>query len=171
MSTVYLLKRAELAARGCIEVALGECDLTPTQFFILLLLQNRAALSSAELARAMAVAPQSITGLIAPLERDGLIQRRENPDNRRILRIALTTAGLKVYRAAATIAHRLERDLLADFDKRELATFNRMLERLLANAQNHACHPRFRSARATNGRRRGVKLAAARRRKGGGPIP
>jgi hypothetical protein len=35
VSTVYLLKRAELAVRGCVEVALGGVDLTPSQYFIL----------------------------------------------------------------------------------------------------------------------------------------
>jgi hypothetical protein len=31
-STIYLLKRAELAVRGCVEMALGAVDLTPSQY-------------------------------------------------------------------------------------------------------------------------------------------
>ena len=36
-SSVYLLKRTELAVRGCVEKALGEVALTPSQYFVLLL--------------------------------------------------------------------------------------------------------------------------------------
>jgi len=168
---VYLLKLAELAVRGCLEVALGEVDLTRSQFFILLLLKGREAASSAELARALGISPQSVTDLIAPLERGGLIERRQSPGNRRILRIALTAAGQKVFLRSAQIAAQLERELLADFGERELKTLNRMLEKLLAKAQKHVCHPRFRPARASIGRRRGVKPATVRRRKAGGSIP
>jgi hypothetical protein len=51
-SPVYLLKRAELAVRGCVEKALSEVALTPSQYFVLFLVETGEATSSAELARA-----------------------------------------------------------------------------------------------------------------------
>jgi DNA-binding MarR family transcriptional regulator len=83
VSTVYLLKRAELAVRGCVEVALSAVDLTPSQYFILVLVKSGDASSSAELARAMGVLPQSMTELIAPLEKQGAIVRQPDPDKRK----------------------------------------------------------------------------------------
>ena len=41
VSSVYLLKRAELAVRGCVEVGFGGVDLTPSQYFILFLVKSR----------------------------------------------------------------------------------------------------------------------------------
>ena len=80
-STVYLLKRAELAVRGCVEMALSEASLTPSQYFILFLVSTGEATSSAELSRAMGVLPQSMTELIGPLEARGAIARRPDPSN------------------------------------------------------------------------------------------
>ena len=74
LGTVYLLKRAELAVRSCVEAALAPFRLTPTQFLLLLRLEDSGGMSSAELARAAGVRPQSIVDLIGPLEREGLDQ-------------------------------------------------------------------------------------------------
>ena len=50
VGSVYLLKRAELAVRGCVDVAFGDVDLTPSQYFILFLAKCGEASSSAGLA-------------------------------------------------------------------------------------------------------------------------
>jgi DNA-binding MarR family transcriptional regulator len=144
VSTVYLLKRAELAVRGCCELAFAEADLTPSQYFILFLVKIGEASSSAELARSMGVLPQSMTELIAPLERKGAIVRRPDPANNRILRIELTAEGERVFAKATEIAIRLENELLDGFDPRELTRVNRALEELTAKAEAHSFHPKLR---------------------------
>lgn len=153
VSTVYLLKRTELAVRGCVEMALAELDLTPSQHFILVLVRFGQATSSAELARAMGVLPQSMTELIAPLERKGCIVRKPDPDNRRILRIELTAAGERVFDAATKVARRLERELLDDFSQRELALLNRSFTKLTEKAEAHSCHPKVRRLTRTSAKK------------------
>jgi DNA-binding MarR family transcriptional regulator len=143
-STVYLLKRAELAVRGCVELALAEADLTPSQYFILLQVKCGQASSSAELARAMGVLPQSMTELIAPLEERGAITRRPDPANNRILRIELTAEGERVFAKGTEIAIRIERELLEGFDERALARLNRAFNDLIAQAEAHSYHPNLR---------------------------
>ena len=144
ISTVYLLKRAELAVRGCVEVALGAVGLTPSQYFILFLVKSGEATSSAELARSMGVLPQSMIELIAPLEKSGAIVRRPDPDNNRILRIEVTPAGEKLFAKGTEAAIQIERELLLDFDARELAAVNRFLGALTASAEGHSFHPKLR---------------------------
>jgi DNA-binding MarR family transcriptional regulator len=143
-SSVYLLKRAELAVRGCVEMALRDVTLTPSQYFILLLLQTGEASSSAELARAMGVLPQSMTELIAPLEKRGAILRRRDSRNQRILRIALTAGGEKLFEQATALAIRLERELLEGFDARQLEQLNSSFGALIASAERHSFHPTLR---------------------------
>jgi DNA-binding MarR family transcriptional regulator len=143
-STIYLLKRAELAVRGCVEAALSEVDLTPNQFFILVLVRYGAATSSAELARAMGVLPQSMTELIAPLEQRGAIARRPDPDNNRILRIVLTAAGERLFARGAEVGRRLERELFSTLDERERERLNETLTDLIARAESHVDHPKLR---------------------------
>lgn len=144
VSTVYLLKRAELAVRGCAEIAFAEAGLTPSQYFILLLVTTGEATSSAELARSMGVLPQSMTELISPLEQKGAIAKRPDPANNRILRIRLTAAGERLFARATEIAIRFEEELLGGIDDRELQRLNQALDELTRRAEAHSYHPKLR---------------------------
>ena len=160
--TVYLLKRAELAVRGCVEVALGAADLTPSQYFILFLVKCGEATSSAELARAMGVLPQSMTELIAPLEKRGAIVRRPDPANKRILRIEMTAAGERLFAKGTEVAIRIERELLEGFDARELVAVNRFFGELTAKAESHSFHPKLRRLTRVAAKTKAVRAAAKR---------
>jgi DNA-binding MarR family transcriptional regulator len=166
-STVYLLKRAELAVRGCVETALAEVALTPSQYFVLLLVETREATSSAELARATGVLPQSMTELIASLEQRGAIMRRPDGGNNRILRIELTAAGTRLFERATELARRLERELLEAFAARDLEHLNRSFAALIHTAESHSHHPTQRGMRvaAKAKRMRVAPKPAARRRR------
>lgn len=159
--TVYLLKRAELAVRTCAEANLAPFGLTPALFLALFRLKESAGLSSAELARLTGVRPQSVVELIRPLEREGLIKRKEAPEHRRILRITLTTAGERLFARALPVVVQLERDLLASLTAPELAGLRKGLAKLLANAEAHEMHPGARraAAPATNKSSNGQKAA------------
>jgi len=143
-SPVYLLKRAELAVRGCVEKALGEVALTPSQYFVLFLVETGEATSSAELARATGVLPQSMTELISLLGHRGLIARKPDSVNSRILRIEVTAAGRKLFEKGTEVAIRLERELFEGFDPREVETLNRLFGRLIESAERHSYHPKLR---------------------------
>ena len=153
---VYLLKRAELAVRSCVEVALAPFRLTPAQFLILFRLMESRDVSSADLARTLGVRPQSIVDLIRPLERERLIKRREAPEHRRILRIALSAAGERLLARAIPIARQLEIDLLSSLSEPAVAQLRAGLTELIANAQAHDTHPGVRRAAAASATRGAV---------------
>jgi len=171
-SPVYLLKRAELAVRGCVEQAFSEVALTPSQYFVLLLVKTGEATSSAELARATGVLPQSMTELIALLEKRGLIAREPDSVNSRILRIELTAAGVKLYERATELAIRLERELFEGFAPRDVDELNRLFTALIGSAERHSYHPKLRrlgktaakSPRARTERKPTARQRAAARR-------
>jgi len=144
-SPVYLLKRAELAVRGCVEKALSAVALTPSQYFVLLLVETGEATSSAELARATGVLPQSTTELISLLEKRGLIARSPDNVNSRILRIEVTAAGRELFEKGTEVARRLERELFEEFEPREVEALNGLFGRLIASAERHSYHPKLRS--------------------------
>jgi len=162
VSTIYLLKRAELAVRGCVEVALGAVELTPSQYFILFLVKCGEATSSAELARAMGVLPQSMTELISPLEKRGAIDRRPDPANNRILRIEVTATGERLFAKGTDVAMRIERELLEGFDARELKAVNRFFAELTAKAESHSFHPKLRRLTKAAERVKAARSAAKR---------
>ena len=146
---VYLLKRTELAVRSCAEALLNPFDLTPAQFLVLFQLKQATGVSSADLARAVGISPQSIVELIAPLERKGLIRRRQDPEHGRILRTTLTAAGERLLARAWPGAVGLERELMANLTVAELSSLHRSLTKLLANAEGHESHPAVRRTTAT----------------------
>ena len=145
--SVYLLKRAELAVRGCVDVAFAGVNLTPSQYFILLLAMCGEASSSAELARAMGVLPQSMSELVASLEKKGAIVRRPDPSNNRILRVELTAVGERLLAKGTDVAVRVEQELLEGFEAAELADLNRLLTKLTVVAEAHSYHPKLRRLR------------------------
>jgi DNA-binding MarR family transcriptional regulator len=162
LGTVYLLKRAELAVRSCVETALAPFRLTPTQFLLMLRLEEAGALSSAELARGAGVRPQSIVELIGSLERKGWIKRREAPEHRRILRITLSTTGRQVLAKVKTVASQLEKELLTEVRARNLKPLRAALTKLLANAESHDMHPGVMRSTARAARR--AKVARVSRK-------
>ena len=166
-SPVYLLKRTELAVRGCVEKALGEVAVTPGQYFVLFLVATGEATSSAELARAMGVLPQSMAELISSLEKRELIARTHDSVNNRILRIEVTAAGRRLFEKATELALRLERELFADFEPGEIDALNRLFTRLIASAERHSYHPKLRSLPSAAAKRQPARVArkpTARRR-------
>jgi DNA-binding MarR family transcriptional regulator len=141
VGTIYLLKRAEVAVRSCMEVALAELDLTPAQLLMLFRLRDHAQLSSAALARDIGVRPQSIIGLIQPLQRKGFLEREPSPQHQRVLHLRLTPAGKKLVAEALRVAARIEAELLEDLDDKRIAALQDSLTKIWQRAESHDLHP------------------------------
>ena len=127
----YLVKRVEMALRARLEEALQPLGVTLPQYTALSLLEHREGLSSAQLARRHFVTPQAMNQLVATLERDGLIERRADTANRKILRAWLTDRGADVLASCHRLVDELEERMLAALTSAETATLRRALERSL----------------------------------------
>lgn len=127
MRSSWLLVHASHAIRMKIEAALKPCGLTGVQMTVLNMLKNRGGSSSAELSRRFFKTPQAMGQLLTPLVERGLIQRSEDPDNRRVLRLTLTDAGRQAYASGDTAMRRVERDVFSSFDDDTLATLRTAL--------------------------------------------
>jgi DNA-binding MarR family transcriptional regulator len=164
IGTVYLLKRAELAVRMCMDVVLADFDLTPAQFLLLFQLRDRHDQSAAALAREIGVRPQSIGEIIGPLERKKLLQRDASLDHQRILHTQLTPAGRKLLAKALDVAARIEAELLSNLADDEIAALQDGLTALWRRAATLAATSE--KAEALNRRAAGTesRLSRAARR-------
>jgi DNA-binding MarR family transcriptional regulator len=126
----YLIKRIEMVQRARMEEALRPLGVPLNQYTALSLLERRQ-LSSAQLARRHYVTPQAMNQLVATMERDGLIERRPDPHNRRVLRAALTDRGTEVLGSCHAAVEDLENEVLAAFAPAEAEQFRRSLGRAL----------------------------------------
>ncbi len=110
----YVVARLDRAVRREIDDRVRRHGLTATQYTALSVLARRTGLSNAQLARRSYVTPQSMSQLIAVLERGGLIERTPDPDHRRILRAQLTRKGRRVLAACDAAVDDMERKMLRD---------------------------------------------------------
>ncbi|WP_233434385.1 MarR family winged helix-turn-helix transcriptional regulator [Nocardia yamanashiensis] len=111
-STLYLIKRLELAVRALMDDALRPLGLTTLQYTALTVLERRSGLSSAQLARRSFLRPQTMNVMVQTLEERGLIQRDRDPNNRRVLVATLTGKGREALREAAPRVAGIEGRLL-----------------------------------------------------------
>lgn len=107
----YSLKRAQHALRVAMDDALRESGLTMPQYAVLSAVEAEPGLSNARLARAAFVTAQTMQGVLANLERDGLLERHADPDHGRILRSELSKKGRDrlgdAHRAVRTVEDRM----------------------------------------------------------------
>ena len=111
----YALKRAQHALRTNMDQALKNSGLTMPQYAVMCALEAEPGMSNARLARAAFVTAQTMQGVLANLERDGLVERRADPGNARILRGSLTTKGRHVLGGAHRVVEVVENRLVASF--------------------------------------------------------
>jgi len=111
-----------------------EPDVTLPQFRTLVLLDQRGALPVRELAGALGSAPSTTTRMCDRLVSKGLIERAEDPANRRQVILTVTRAGRQLL-AQSTARRRAEFErLLAGLPQRRQTELARALRQLTAVA-------------------------------------
>jgi DNA-binding MarR family transcriptional regulator len=129
--TFYLIRQVSNLVRTVIERGLDELDITPAQYTLMNWLVEREAVTSAMLARALHVSPQTMNTLISALHKRGLVDRRSDATNRRILLISLTAQGRDAVTTCNRIVDRLEDEYFEQLGATELVAFRHTLERLM----------------------------------------
>jgi DNA-binding MarR family transcriptional regulator len=138
---MFFLNQANHAVRSRLEAALGSVEMTGIQYTVLSVIGRHEGMSSAELSRRFYVTPQTMNELIGALERRGLILRKADPSNRRILRMNVTPSGRELLDRCDALADGVERDIfgnLSEADYRQLAELTRKLAHALRNPEDPA---------------------------------
>ncbi|WP_033821939.1 MarR family winged helix-turn-helix transcriptional regulator [Kitasatospora sp. MBT63] len=123
------IKRAEQTLIARKTQALREFDLTVPQYSVLLLLSGSSGMSAAQLARECMVTPQTMSTVLANLEKHGLIARSSSELHQKVVVNRATEAGQALVRRADRAALRVEGALSGEFAPDELALFESFLER------------------------------------------
>lgn len=88
----------------------------------------------AVLAETLELAPRTITEAVDALERDGLVRRAADPDDRRAWLVHLTAAGRRTYQAALTTRRQAVDQVFADLTSEQQAALSTQLHRLRERA-------------------------------------
>lgn len=98
----------------------GLAKVTPEQFGVLTHILDRESLSMSELAAARNVALNTATSLVDRLVVAGLVERRGDPGDRRVVRVAVTAQGMMLVERLRTIRRAAMRRLLDDLGDEEI---------------------------------------------------
>ena len=128
----YTLARAGAAMNAAFTRRLATVGLRPHTFFVLVHLAREPALTSAELARRLAMTPQSMSTLLHGLADAGWIERPPGARRGQRIDVRLTDAGRQALLAAGPVLAELGRPEAMGLTAEEATTLNDLLERVLA---------------------------------------
>jgi DNA-binding MarR family transcriptional regulator len=131
--TLYLLHMLTHASRSKLDDALRHLELSSFQYTILSVLAHNRDLSSSRLSRRFYVTPQTMGEVILLLERKGLIERREDPANKKALLLSLTKLGQTVCAEGDVIVTKFERMIFGDLSSAELVALRAILSNALSS--------------------------------------
>ena len=131
-SLLYAIKQVELAARSAIDELVKPTGITALQYTALTVLRRSDGLSSAQLARNSFVTPQSMADMVIALERRGLIDRRRDPGNRRVLLISLSAGGRALLEKHDEAVEALEERMVSGLSPRQRSELEKHLNRCRA---------------------------------------
>ena len=84
----------------------------------------------AQLSRRMLVTAGNLTGLVDRAERDGIVERRPDPSDRRLTRVFLTSSGHRLAQRAIARHAEIAEEIVGPLDGRERDELRRLLGRL-----------------------------------------
>jgi DNA-binding MarR family transcriptional regulator len=129
----YLIKRAQAAVHVRLEEIVSAHGLAIPQYVVLSFLAESPGLANADLARRAFVTPQSMNEVLKHLESTGLVERRQNPTNARILNAYLTRSGARKLSVVSGQVREFEARLLSGLTSDERQTLNRALLIIIDN--------------------------------------
>jgi DNA-binding MarR family transcriptional regulator len=118
---------------GIVEVkgyARSAKKLTTSQFFLLIALYEENGILISKLAEKVALDKATLTGIIDRLERDGLVERRDDPKDRRAIRVYLTPKAESLREELLEIYHRNNSRFLSVLSEEEREVFERVVQKL-----------------------------------------
>ena len=131
----YMLKRAQHALRLSMDQLLEPIGITVPQYNVLSAVQLQPGISSAALARGAFVTAQSMQGIVANLERIGLLRRKPHPAHGRIQQTKLTDKGSVVLAKAHKLLIGIDDEMTAGFKKEEIEALRSLLHRCAENME------------------------------------
>jgi DNA-binding MarR family transcriptional regulator len=134
-SVGYLISRVRSTMWNMVtQHTTAELGITSTQASIMFMLAVGKCATAADIAREYGIDASAVTRLIDRLEKRGLLSRLRSEEDRRVVRLALTSDGRAMAEKVPAIFTRVLDKLLTGFSPEEVGFLKNMLRRILANS-------------------------------------
>jgi len=126
----YQLRLAQIAIFRDFSSTLGELDMTPGLFGVLVIIDANSGLTQNALAKATHLDRSTVVTVIDKLEQRGLVERRAAVPDRRAYALVLTAAGSKLLKRLKALVSEHEKRLCKNFSIAERDQLVRLLQRI-----------------------------------------
>ena len=126
----HLLRRAHQRHTAIFQDKIGAKQLTPLQFAALIKLRDVNEVSQNQLGRLTAMDAATMQGVIQRLLTRGLIERRQDPTDRRRLQLSLSRSGRVLVEECADIGAEISEETLGPLNSADRRQFLELLNRL-----------------------------------------
>jgi DNA-binding MarR family transcriptional regulator len=116
-----------------VDQAMSSAGLSLARAKVLMRLDTHGPMNQATLAGLLGFAPRSVTETVDGLERDGLVNRAEDPRDRRARIVALTAAGRDAFDAAMIVRRKTMDEIFGVLSPAERAQFAALLTTIRMN--------------------------------------
>jgi len=126
----FHLSRASRAGARHWHKRVSEFGVTASQALLVLCLAEEDAVTSRHLGSKIEFDSATLTGLIDRLEKAGFLGRRNNPDDRRAIRVCLTEKGKKTSQEISKIVEKENQAFLSGLTPEEAMILKALLKKI-----------------------------------------
>jgi len=137
----WLFYAQRCVAYAYAEVLRAHCEergkpyvITPPQWGALSLLLVQDGMTIGTMSQKRGVDAPTATGIITRLEQNGLVERRQNREDRRVVKIYLTDEGRDISNTLVSSVEHFEQSMKRGFSESEMDRFLAQLQQLIVNA-------------------------------------
>jgi MarR family transcriptional regulator, organic hydroperoxide resistance regulator len=108
----------------------SEVGMSPPRYFLLHMVANEENISQGQVGQLSGVDPSRVTQVAKSLEREGLIQRRRDPKDNRVVRMRLSPEGRRVFEEACAKREVLRARIRRALSQGEEKELRRLLDKV-----------------------------------------
>jgi DNA-binding MarR family transcriptional regulator len=135
-STGFLVVRTARTMKKALDARLTPLGSTASQHTVLSTLAENGALSLSEIGKRIFLDKPAITGLADRLEQDNLVERRRSLDDRRVIKLHITSKGKQILEQMDSIARDVDDALVEILSVKELNLYRDLTVKIWQNANN-----------------------------------
>lgn len=120
--------------RGSFDRRVASYNVTRSQWTMIIAVRNNPGASQRMIAEMLEMSEASAGRLVDRLVAEGLLERRDRPDDRRARAVYLAEGARPLLDKLQEVGGELESTLFAQFSEDELATLSELLDRLYGSA-------------------------------------
>lgn len=131
-----LIKKTSLIVEKKTNVVLAPYELTNTQFRTLMFLYHKRdrQIRQIDIENAFAMTNPTVTGILNNLEKKGLVERLENPDDKRSKLISLTEQAIELIPVLDSLGDTIEDQVTSVLTDEEKETLSVLLRKIMKHA-------------------------------------